>query len=76
MLGTSTPPRGNVPGDVSCDGKVNSRDALLILQISAGLKNTLPCIKDADVNHDSRINPLDAQLVLQFDAGLLHFLPV
>lgn len=59
---------------MSCDGKVTSRDALLILQISAGMKNTLPCLKDADVNGDGRINPLDAQLVLQFVAGFLHFL--
>jgi len=47
----------------------------MILQLNAGLKNTLPCIKNADVNCDNRINALDSQLILQFEAGFLVSLP-
>ena len=58
-------------GDVNCDGKVNSIDAFFILQISAALKNTLPCIQWTDVNQDTIINSIDAALILQFHAGLI-----
>ena len=47
----------------------------MVLQLSAGLKDVLPCIQNADVNRDGRINPLDATLILQYDAGLLPSLP-
>jgi hypothetical protein len=70
----ATPDR-NIKGDVNCDGKVNSRDALMVLQLNSGLKNILPCIKNADVNNDNRINSLDAFLILEFGAGLIHHLP-
>ncbi len=60
---------------MNCDGKVNSRDALMVLQLNAGLKNALPCIKNADVNEDGRINAIDAELILQFHAGLLGHPP-
>jgi hypothetical protein len=70
---TIVPPR-NIAGDVNCDGKVNSRDAMMVLQLNSGLKNILPCKKNADVNGDNRINALDALLILQFEAGLIdHF---
>jgi hypothetical protein len=75
VLPTAVTPSQKLKGDVNCDGKVNSRDALMILQLNAGLKNILPCIKNADVNLDGRINALDAFLILQFHAGLINHLP-
>jgi hypothetical protein len=62
-------------GDVNCDGKVDARDALMVLQMNAGLIDTLPCIQNADVNGDNRINSLDALLILQFEAGLIDHFP-
>ena len=75
VLPTAVTPSQKLKGDVNCDGKVNSRDALMVLQLSAGLKNILPCIKNADVNLDGRINALDAFLILQFHAALIPHLP-
>ena len=74
---TSTPtkPPPDEKGDVNCDGKVNSRDALMMLQLNAGLKSGLPCIQNADVSQDGRINSRDAALILQFHVGLLRNLP-
>jgi hypothetical protein len=71
-----TPP-SSLAGDVNCDGHVNSIDATLILQFSAGLIKPIRCIATAsDVNGDRRVDSLDAALVLQYDAGLIHSLPV
>ena len=73
---TRTPTRTPSPtpillGDANCDGQVNSVDAALILQHSAGLLPSLPCPEAADVNGDGDINSLDVALVLQHIAGLL-----
>jgi hypothetical protein len=77
---TSTATRSPTPlpsaGDVSCDGRVNSVDAALILQGVAGLIQTLPCMAQADVNGDGDVDAIDAALILQFEAGLLDSLPV
>lgn len=64
-----------LPGSADCDASVNSVDAALILQLSADLVTSLPCMANADVNADATINALDAALVLQYDAGLLPNLP-
>ena len=64
-------PRRRVLGDVNCDGSVNSIDASLVLQQSAGLLATVSCPGEADVNGDGVIDSLDAALLLQHDAGLL-----
>jgi hypothetical protein len=64
-----TPPRPL--GDFNCDGAINSIDAAIILQISAGLIVPLPCTGDGDVNHDDELNPIDAALILQYTAGLI-----
>ena len=64
----------SLPGDVNCDGAVNSRDALWVLWFDAGLLGVLPCAEHGDVNGDGNIGPLDAALILQFDAGLLDAL--
>jgi len=62
-------------GDADCNGVVNSLDAVLILQQSAGLLASVPCPANADANEDGGVNSLDAALVLQFSAGLISTLP-
>jgi hypothetical protein len=57
-------------GDTSCDGSIDPRDAALVLQLEAGLLETLSC--DAgDTNDDGLTNSLDAGMILQHSAGLL-----
>ena len=65
----------NETGDTNCDGVVDSLDAALILQLSAGLLPALPCPGGGDTNGDGITNALDAALVLQFSAGLISVLP-
>lgn len=60
-----------VPGDANGNGSVNSLDALLILQLDAGLISSVPSPENADANGDGSVNSLDALLILQFDAGLI-----
>lgn len=62
-------------GDANCDGSINSIDASLVLQQSAGLLATVSCASEADVNGDGVLDSLDAALLLQHDAGLLAELP-
>ena len=65
---SSLPPR--LEGDANCDKVTNSIDAALILQVDAGLIDTVPCRSSADVIRDGAINSLDAVLILQITAGL------
>ena len=58
-------------GDADCNGRVDSRDALLVLQFEAGLLSSLPCPDLADVNRDGRVDSIDAGLIKQMDAGLI-----
>ena len=71
---TPTPGRCQASlGDANGDGRVNSIDAALILQFTAGL---LPSISpNADANQDGQTNSIDAAVILQFGAGLLTCLP-
>ena len=62
-------------GDANCDGERNALDSILMLQLFANLKVSVPCQNVADVNGSGVIGPVDAMLVLQFDAGLLSHLP-
>jgi hypothetical protein len=64
-------------GDVNDDGRVNSLDALLILQIVAALidETDVPNAASGDANLDGDLTSIDAVLVLQVDAGLLDGLP-
>ncbi len=62
---------GPLPGDVNGDGRVNARDARLLLQYVAGLVETdALAIDAADLNGDGRINARDARALLQLVAGL------
>ena len=63
-------------GDVNCSGAVISTDAVLVLQLDAGLIDSLSCQENADVNRDGAINSIDAALILQLDAGLIDSLPL
>lgn len=47
-------------GDINGDGTVNLADAILALQISAGLNPSTIIYKEADVNKDDRIDTLEA----------------
>jgi hypothetical protein len=67
---TPTPEPDNC-GDVNDDGAVDSVDASLILQLKAGLIDSLPKAAAADVNGDGEITSVDAALLLQFSAGLI-----
>jgi len=64
-------PTPGLLGDAGCDGAVNSIDATLVLQLDAGLIDSLACAENGDVNGDRSVNSLDAALILQFDAGLI-----
>ncbi|MCH8816079.1 MAG: hypothetical protein IH957_13505 [Chloroflexi bacterium] len=58
-------------GDVDCTGETNSIDAALLLQLTAGFVDSLPCADVADVNGDGAITATDATLILQLDAGMI-----
>ncbi len=60
-----------VCGDVNLDAAVNSMDASLILQLKAGLINSLGSQRNADVNNSGDITIVDAALILQAAAGLI-----
>ena len=62
-------------GDVDCNDVVEAVDGLLILQLSAGILDALPCQAAGDVNLDGAVDTLDAALVLQLQAGLIDSLP-
>ena len=51
-------------GDVNMDGRVNSIDALMILQYKAGVIATLPNLVAADCDGVEGINSLDALWIL------------
>ena len=64
-------PKSGQLGDIDCSGFVDSVDAALLLQFSAGLLEPLVCDYKGDMTQDGRLDSRDALLVLQVDAGLL-----
>ncbi len=60
-------------GDVNKDGRINSADALLVLQYSVGnAKLSSEQITLADVNNDKRVNSADALKILQYAVGQIN----
>ena len=58
-------------GDVNGDGKINSTDAVWVLQHAVGLRTLTDAQKSlADVNKDGNINSTDAVWILQRSVGL------
>jgi secreted trypsin-like serine protease len=69
--GLFTVAQGYILGDLNGDGRVNSADVALCLQIAAGLVTPDPAQQVAgDVNGDGWINAADAALILRMAAGL------
>ena len=64
----------SVKGDIDGDGKVNSSDALIVLQYSIGQKKTIDKTK-ADLNGDGLINSGDALIILQICVGIIFVVP-
>lgn len=59
-------------GDVSGDNKINSNDALLVLQAATGKLSLTAKQKElADVNKDTKINSSDALKILQYATGII-----
>lgn len=72
---TGTPTPAALHGDANADGRINSIDAAIILQFTAGLVSSLPSLSGADVDRSGSVNAIDAQLILQYVAGLIGSLP-
>ena len=64
-------------GDVNHDGKINAKDATLILQKSVGVlkDNAKFCETCAEVSGDGKLNAKDSTLILQFSVGLRDNFP-
>ncbi len=59
-------------GDLNSDYKINSLDALMILQFTVGSLSLDSTQKtQADVSKDNKINSLDALMILQYSVGIL-----
>lgn len=71
---TPTPRPSADVGDVNKNGRVDSIDASIVLQYTAGFLDTIN--DTADANEDGLVTSVDATLILQFGAGLIHSLPV
>lgn len=57
-------------GNVNCDLRTDSRDAVLILQRQARLILEPACYAEADVDRSGTADAVDALMILQFEAGL------
>ena len=80
MVPTATPTSvsdvlGARPGDANCSGSIGPLDALLILQLGAGMILALPCDGGGDANGDGVIDIVDATLILQYVLGMISTLP-
>lgn len=54
-----------VRGDMDCDGRVDSRDALAVLRGLAGLGGARGCGRSADIDCDGRLGARDALIILR-----------
>ncbi len=64
-------PKSGQLGDIDCGGTVDSVDAALVLQFSAGLLEPLNCDYKGDMTQNGRLDSRDALLILQNVAGLI-----
>ena len=63
-------------GDVNGDKKINSSDALQVLQHSVGLVSLKgDYLKAADVSGDGKVNSSDALLILNYSVGIISRFP-
>jgi hypothetical protein len=62
-------------GDANCDGRSDSADSAVILQLFANIAPYLGCQYAGDVNHNGGVGPIDALLILQYDSGMLPAFP-
>ena len=78
FAGTITSTTAPLPPDANCSGAVDAIDALLVLQLDAGLigQAALGCAPIADASGDDMLNSVDSLLMLQFAAGLIVKLPL
>ena len=61
-----------VLGDVTCDGEVDSMDALTALQMSVGIVPKLPMyIELLDCDSSGVVDSVDALMILQYSVGIL-----
>lgn len=56
---------GILQGNIDNSEKIDLRDAILSLQISAGINVTVPVFTSADVNGDNKIGIAEAIYILQ-----------
>ena len=69
LLNTSTV-LAQACGDLNSDGAVNVFDAIITMQIAAGLNELTPARQIVgDLNHDGAINVFDAIMILQHIVG-------
>jgi len=54
-----------IPGDINNDRKINLADAVLVLQVSAGMVPFSTVYKEADVNGDGKIGVEEAIYLMQ-----------
>lgn len=67
---TKPEPDDILVGDVNADGRINSADALFVLEFSVGKRDLSDSQqKMADVNGDSKINSADALAILRIATG-------
>jgi hypothetical protein len=59
---------GSLCGDLNGDGKITTADAVIALEIVAGIRLFDPA---ADVSGDGQVTSLDALMILQAAAGLI-----
>lgn len=63
-------------GDLDGDGKISSKDALVVLQLATGLSDiNNDNFLIGDVNEDLSLNSLDALFIMNYITGKLTFFP-
>ncbi|MEX0683886.1 MAG: S8 family serine peptidase [Dehalococcoidia bacterium] len=57
-------------GDVDCNYRVDSRDALWIISFMAFVEPTAPCLGKGYVNCDEALDQIDALVILRYSGGV------